>query len=737
MKSADRNVYATYRCPGVSRATRRTFLTGVLAFGGATLSGLAQMAFAQSDRKLTPIGEMRSKNGKLHFVMKVLDEMRLLPAGSTITSDGIALPARRARLRYFEGRDSDGNVWPLPAAPGVSRSPQPGPTLRASIGEQVEITYLNHTSDNFAESFDHAEKGTEEGCDIAVTLKGVAEDKIYPTQAGDGFPNCFHGSSTTNLHFHGTHVTPDGLGDNVLLQLRPDPTVGEAMAQADFTSIFTAGPPTSWNELPQSWRDTQLKLLKDYDDNAVFNGKKGTPGNPALPLHMQLRPQTDERIAKGLWPQYQIGAYPFCFRLTRYVVDSAGKPNVEMGQCPGTHWYHAHKHGSTALNVYHGMAGVFIIEGDYDTALDNFDKRLKQTEKVLVVQQFSEIANLVSRRQHPGLFVNGKRNPTVSMQPGEIQLWRLVNASVKAVTTWRGFQAVGSSAPEVRQIAQDGVQFSFANYQSQPILRSTTPRSRATFAPGNRLDILVKAPMTAGNYVLQVEDTARNSDPVPHDLLTLVVEGTSISPAMNFPSSKEEYPAFPPFLNDIKSSDIHKPIRTLDFGWKHGRVRPGFGDTPAGTSNSPHFTINGEQFNGEQYDQTMIVGDVEEWVLTNSTARIAHPFHIHVNPFQIVEIYDPNATEKLYNPEGDFVWQDVIAIPPAKIDATGTLVLDPVTKKAADPGYVRIRHRFVDFTGSYVLHCHMLGHEDRGMMQLIRVVTEQEAKLAPPKMPHH
>jgi FtsP/CotA-like multicopper oxidase with cupredoxin domain len=57
------------------------------------------------------------------------------------------------------------------------------------------------------------------------------------------------------------------------------------------------------------------------------------------------------------------------------------------------------------------------------------------------------------------------------------------------------------------------------------------------------------------------------------------------------------------------------------------------------------------------------------------------------------------------------VWQDVVAIPPGVFRGS-TFV----------PGRVKIRHRFVDFAGSFVLHCHMLAHEDRGMMQLVRVI---------------
>jgi FtsP/CotA-like multicopper oxidase with cupredoxin domain len=148
--------------------------------------------------------------------------------------------------------------------------------------------------------------------------------------------------------------------------------------------------------------------------------------------------------------------------------------------------------------------------------------------------------------------------------------------------------------------------------------------------------------------------------------------------------------------------------RTLDFGWDDPKKQ-----TPGpDAGRAPQLLINGKKFDGQNYDQEMVLGAVEEWTLENSTAFVAHPFHIHVNPFQVVEILDPEPGTT-YKPSGNYIWQDVIAIPPATFNADGTV---------KEKGRVTIRHRFVDFVGSYVLHCHMLAHEDRGMMQLVGVV---------------
>ena len=83
------------------------------------------------------------------------------------------------------------------------------------------------------------------------------------------------------------------------------------------------------------------------------------------------------------------------------------------------------------------------------------------------------------------------------------------------------------------------------------------------------------------------------------------------------------------------------------------------------------------------------------------------------NPFQITEYYDPNdsSTSKAPLPQ-PWIWADTKPIPAARTNSDGTIT----------PGYFKMRTRFADFIGKYVLHCHILGHEDRGMMQLVQVV---------------
>jgi FtsP/CotA-like multicopper oxidase with cupredoxin domain len=215
-----------------------------------------------------------------------------------------------------------------------------------------------------------------------------------------------------------------------------------------------------------------------------------------------------------------------------------------------------------------------------------------------------------------------------------------------------------------------------------------------------------------------------------------------------FPDDKN-YPVFPDFLNDIVGP--MDATRELDFGWEPfrikngpatnadptknvkathaktnpfdvqvGNARVGFKTITINQNRGGYWTIDNEQFNEGKFYQTMILGSDEEWKIWNST-NVPHPFHIHVNPFQVVEVFDPNTPSNSFVRETNGVWQDNVVIPGAKNDANGQMIVD-ANGLPTQRGYIRIRSRFVDFAGNFVLHCHILAHEDRGMMQLVRVI---------------
>jgi FtsP/CotA-like multicopper oxidase with cupredoxin domain len=712
-------------------STRREFLGKTLAVGAGVALGAnllpqaSQTVEAQScsapvaGQPLVAIGEIKkmTPNAPVAGLISITNSTKTYLGAST---QGSAPVPQSGQMRFFTGYMPGSNtpIWPL-----QSCNPAPGPTIRARVGDRVEITLLNQVNvKDFGDSLDRGETG--DNCDVTKSQQGATGGTVntYPGDpAWDEMPNCYHGSSTANLHYHGTHVSPNVLADNIFVQLRPSPrdqngpTVNRQYLQANnFYQIFTecahGHSPQLWTDLPPAWQRAQQNLLQAYDRTAVWHGQVG-----ALPKSEQLWPKNQQSITDKQWPQYYVGAYPSCFQPLPW----NGRPD-SMGQAPGTHWYHAHKHGSTSINLADGMAGAFIIEGDYDDKL----RALYNRERVMVIQAYAaKIGTL--RPVSPGttvpgdlVYVNGQFTPIVDMRPGEVQLWRIVNATSGSSIPING--PASSTGIKWIQTAQDGVQLAPDNYQLGVNIAQrgggwtnatlTTPMVAppwfGNLAAGNRVDLLVQAPTTPGSIPVTFGSTL---------LFTIQVGGTAIPNPIPFPPNKNALAPLPGFLNDLDPSqaNVHRDIR--------------FKATSRTTTNPPSplniqalQTINGHLFH-DDFDQTMELGAVEEWTLYNENAGAtgggpAHPFHIHVNPFQIIEILNPKVSKNPIPLPTPWIWWDNVAIPPPAIppDGDGKTVVN---------GYIKMLSHFTDFTGAFVLHCHILDHEDRGMMQMVQVVT--------------
>jgi FtsP/CotA-like multicopper oxidase with cupredoxin domain len=681
-----------------------------------------------------------------------------------------------------------------PYSRGQYALPRPGPTLRARVGDLVQLTFINQINTiHFGDSIDRGETGRDGGCD--------SSNAGYP--GADKFPDCFHGSSTGNIHFHGTHTSPNTTADNVFLEVRPSlrdgdkPVITPQSVAKSFDSFFTKCEvelsksvlrewPTSWNDLPSDYTDDQKKFLKEYDTQMEKNYGPGV---------RKLWPVDEAQIKKGAWPQYYIGAFPFCYRLPEYKeanwppsnsmdmhregagtaemqIDPTADQMLMMGQSPGTHWYHAHKHGSTALNVANGMTGAFIIEGQYDDHLNKwYGKDWTRNAQVLVINQLGVTPNLerggAGQDKGPDFSINGQLKPVIDMRPGEVQMWRIVNTSGRAGALFHkptGFHW--------KQIAQDGVQFKDTNYQNnsdKPFL----------LAAGNRADLLVKAPTTPCATPADCSVIVQNEvDPLdlatasPLTLLTINVTGTPVDPTSNNAKFIPNAPKFPAFLSDIEDKEV-KGTKVLTFR------------SNASAPMVQHM-IDGKLFDGE-VGAVVLLNQAEEWKVVNETFGgriVSHPFHIHINPFQIVEVFSPNEplidpktgkspinpktgkpyidpqTNKVatkyafhrnnlapgqcyldpddassWKPCGppkmkkDLIWWDVFPIPSGYAPTTDAANKVALKNKKGEPvrvpGYFKMRSRFVDYTGFYVLHCHILAHEDRGMMTIVEVAPSR------------
>src|SRR4029077_7414487 len=134
---------------------------------------------------------------------------------------------------------------------------------------------------------------------------------------------------------------------------------------------------------------------------------------------------------------------------------------LKMAQSPGTHWYHAHKHGSTTIDVSNGFVGALIIEGQCDDKINDFYKpygpQWTRTQPVLVINQFGTSPNLkggAGQDKGPDFSVKGGTNPTINMKPGEVRMWRILKSSSRA-----GGLFIGPPAGlNWKTLAIDGVQ---------------------------------------------------------------------------------------------------------------------------------------------------------------------------------------------------------------------------------------------------------------------------------------
>lgn len=327
----------------------------------------------------------------------------------------------------------------------------------------------------------------------------------------------------------------------------------------------------------------------------------------------------------------------------------------------GLFWYHPHWHGSVAAQIGTGMAGLIIVEPEGYVPQD-------LPERQLVIQtviggseaDFDNPQQFMSLSAPRIFTINGDYRPTIRLRHGERQFWRLLLANDFQFCPL-DFMAMGLKA---LLIGRDG----------NPL---PAPQEIETLhmSPGNRFDVVVEG-VAPG-----LRDLVRQ--PYRHGLVDLPATpiGAVHIEASDAPAPAA-MPAQVPVPPDITDAEIVRERRVV-----LGEVE----DKRAVFDLA--FTINGESYNPDTWDLDPKINTAEEWTFVNTTAY-PHPMHIHINPFQVVAI---NGEPVLDRP-----WFDTHVVP-----AAGTLT---------------IRSRFEDFDGDFVTHCHILPHEDAGMMMNVRIL---------------
>ncbi len=386
---------------------------------------------------------------------------------------------------------------------------------------------------------------------------------------------------------------------------------------------------------------------------------------------------------------------------------------------PGTMWYHPHIHGSTALQVASGMSGVIIIEDD-PKVLASFpalrDASKPEHEKVMIFNQFMydketgelpDFNTMENRVRKPpsGTTINGVIKPVIVIQPGEVQRWRMLHSGYQA-----NMGLYYSKDLEVKQIAVDGITFKEAR---------TIHSSH--MAPGNRNDIMIKLsdgfqgragdsiPIYSVNYLPECEyfpestqcKEIKKEDKIKKNIIAYVLVGEKqMKPAMVFPT------------------------RLPGPGIGHEDIRP---EQLVNTPENPRktvfdidsvgYVVNGKVFNGDVINEKPLLGTREAWRF--DAKQFEHPFHIHINPFQVVEF----GGVKLETP----IWKDVALVREYPYDIVGWKDVAVTQSRVTDSlsnGSALAYTYYQKFWGGFVLHCHILNHEDQGMMQRVNIVTD-------------
>jgi FtsP/CotA-like multicopper oxidase with cupredoxin domain len=643
----------------------------------------------------------------------------------------------------------------------------------------------------------------------------------------------------------------------------PQPEVRESSKGVLRTSIVACMGKNKILDLPSG----EMRVVKTttYEGSIPGPTLVVKPGDRLLIDLTNDLPANPTGLREGMFPHEQnttnfhahgltvspLGNGDNAFRLFKPGATRLVKIDIPEDHPSGTFWYHPHKHGSTTFQFLGGMGAFLIIKGGKDT-LDAVPEVAAARDLVMGFQvirtatdgtqpfvhqdaeQFGTFPFGTEDPKQQGVWstygldgapgrsffyftTNGVSNPTLRMRPGEVQRWRLLNASPNENLT------IDLEGHALHIVAMDGI--------TVGKMLKLKPGESFVMGPGQRMDVMVKA-REAGTYRLMSRDPAavpasvspggkigvapRNSrhsfdfpspcssltspqeagivdlkeslgqgdghghgkirrikaelaenDPCkektilayPFPLATIVVDGKPMD--MKLPPDALPVPKGLPSVAKMlsKTPDRRRNVvfelcgnkegvfmelakyRLPSCGWYYEKYAESWGGKPfnmlqmmrdaddEGEPNDDKFMprINYKKdglFNPvEPLFDGMVAGNYEEWTVTNSTYS-DHPFHIHQNPFLVTEING----RTLDPPE----WHDTIIVP-------GT-IKQPDDFTPPQPNLNKIRHGRIKFriyfnpitVGCFVMHCHILSHEDLGMMQRLDILPgKDQASVCP------
>ncbi len=401
---------------------------------------------------------------------------------------------------------------------------------------------------------------------------------------------------------------------------------------------------------------------------------------------------------------------------------------VPEDEPPGLYWYHPHIHGFSKPQVLGGASGALIVEGIErakkevsglpervliirDEDLMNPDAPPSKSEPVVphfLIDRDGDAANNGTGFGKPAkdLSINYVPVPypdyppaTIQMKPGERQLWRVLNASA---ITYLNLEVLFRRAPQpLGLVAMDGVPIgvpaSQATQPQEPILWQT----HLGIPPGARVEFIVNGPPAGetGLLVTRTVDTGPGGENDPNRMLAQIVA----SPDAPEPRSRLESAPQPlPAPTELWLGDV-APVRV-----RHLYFSEKLAD-PNDPTSAVEFYLTVEGQTPKMFDMNSTTanivaqqGTVEDWIIENRSQEL-HAFHIHQLHFLLLDYNGIPVKE-------DFL-RDTVNVP----YYNGRQLAYPSVR-------IRVDFRDPNIVGTFPYHCHLLEHEDKGMMGIIEVV---------------
>ncbi|GGM62944.1 hypothetical protein GCM10012275_37040 [Longimycelium tulufanense] len=352
----------------------------------------------------------------------------------------------------------------------------------------------------------------------------------------------------------------------------------------------------------------------------------------------------------------------------------------------GLFWYHPHHHGSTTHQSWEGLTAPMIVEGDIDEVpelADIADRTIVlstlwinqdgSTPSAVIIPTGGQMPfTTVPAVPTEMLFLmNGQLGPEIDIRPGETQRWRVLNSDPHE------FMWFEVKDHELYQIGQDGIPFG-------------TPRTVRSIMlpPANRAELVIRGGQPGRYRVIgKAYDQGHPGGARPEkELGTLVVAGPPANGRI--PQRLVE----PPKMPDLPVA-AHREFRFK-------------GDISGRRGLGVRFWIDGVAFDPDRIDTRVRAGTVEEWTWINEDI-FQHPIHVHVNPFQVIDVQGISEGDTSWQTDPN-IWWDTFRLPPFGRVTIRTYFRPDIPGRNVYPSKT-------------VYHCHILHHEDNGMMGVLLI----------------